>query len=69
MPSTIEELAFKHLSKHPNDKSGATLARMRRVYGRPAARIALENAREILRMTDPEHPALTRAAIRRDLNP
>lgn len=50
---SIEELAFKHLLTHRNDKSGGVKARMQRTYGRAATQKAIENASEILRMCDP----------------
>lgn len=53
---SIEELAFKHLLSHPNDKSGRHLSKMSRRFGRTAAYEALNKAVEILQMTDPTNP-------------
>lgn len=52
----IEDMAFKYLSQHINDKSQGLVARMHRTYGRTATKEALSNAHKLLRMVDPEHP-------------
>lgn len=59
---SIEELAFKHLLSHPNDKSGQHLSKMSRRFGRTAAYEALDKAVEILTMTDPTNPAIAEYA-------
>lgn len=42
VPPTIEEMALKHISRHPNDKSEGMLSRMNRRFGRKATDEAIE---------------------------
>ena len=51
---SLGELAFRHLSRHPNDKSNSILAKMHRTYGRDATQDAIKLAQDIQRMILPE---------------
>lgn len=46
----INELALKHATRHPNDKSGHILARMNRRWGRAATDDALDRAYETAKL-------------------
>lgn len=49
--TSLEDLAYKHLTRHPNDHSEATVSKMKRRYGIPETRKALNTMADTLRMT------------------
>jgi hypothetical protein len=51
MPLPIEELAMKHLQRHPNDKSLYIYSKMVQTYGRQKSLTTLEALTETLEVT------------------
>lgn len=52
----IDEMAIKHLTTHPNDKSGRYKAQMYRRFGRAKSEEAISNAETTLRLLDGRQP-------------
>ena len=50
----IDELAWKHVNRHPNDKSGHHLSVMHGRWGRTPTAKAIKRAEDIRAMVDPE---------------
>lgn len=50
----IDELAWKHVNRHPNDKSEYCLSVMRGRWGRHATDKAIKRAEDVRAMVDPE---------------
>jgi len=61
MSASIEDLAWKLVNKHPNDKSGYVLSLMRRRFSEIQILRAVTNAYQLLKMVDPDHPSLPKS--------
>jgi hypothetical protein len=58
MKMSLEDLAMKHVLhriNHPKDKSQSILSKMRGSYGREASQEAIEKAKDILKIMDPNY--------------
>lgn len=60
---SIEEMAYKHLNRHPNDKSKRILARMNRKFGRVATNKAIKKMHQTILLVNPN-----RVLTKDDLN-
>lgn len=55
----IDEMAWKHLTRHPNDKSGSIFSKMKRRFGREQAIKAIRRISKTAKLLDQKTAPLT----------